>query len=100
MSGAIDHGCTPEQAVYVFRSIWFYTGGEILVRAHAKGRRTDEGQPTQPQAFFTNLDLSQLPRLASIGDQWPALASRDTYPEGLHAFVDGLLAQARPTGRK
>jgi hypothetical protein len=34
-----------------------------------------------------------MPRLAAIGDQWPTLAARDTYRQGLRAFVDGLLAQ-------
>ncbi|MGW5161068.1 hypothetical protein ACWEPN_36855 [Nonomuraea wenchangensis] len=50
-----DHGCTPEQAVHVFRSIWYYTAGEILVRAHSEGRRpAGEGRP----AFFAGVDLS------------------------------------------
>jgi hypothetical protein len=91
VAGAIDHGCTPEQSVHVFRSIWYYTVGEILVRAHSENRRTDGGPPG---TFFSSLDMSQLPRLAGIGDQWPALAARDTYPQGLRALVDGLLAQA------
>jgi hypothetical protein len=29
--------------------------------------------------------------LAAIGPQWPGLAARDIYPEGLRAFVNGLL---------
>ncbi|MEZ7124159.1 TetR/AcrR family transcriptional regulator [Nonomuraea sp. AD125B] len=91
VAAAVDHGCTPEQAVHVFRSIWYYTVGEILVRAHSEGRRpAGDGRP----AFFAGVDLSHLPRLAALGDQWPALAARDTYREALRAFVDGLLAQA------
>jgi hypothetical protein len=94
VAGAIDDGCTPAQAVYVFRSIWYYTVGEILVRAHASGRRgADEEPPTQRDGFFGRLDASRMPRLAAIGDQWPTLAARDTYRQGLRAFVDGLLAQ-------
>jgi hypothetical protein len=34
-----------------------------------------------------------MPSLAAIGDRWPALAARNTYPDGVRAFVDGLLAQ-------
>jgi hypothetical protein len=34
--------------------------------------------------------------LVALGDQWPVLAAQDTYPHALHAFVDGLLAQAAP----
>ncbi|MGW2148310.1 TetR/AcrR family transcriptional regulator [Nonomuraea bangladeshensis] len=96
VAAAVDHGCTPEQAVHVFRSIWYYTVGEILVRAHSEGRRPDgDGRP----AFFVGVDLSHLPRLAALGDQWPALAARDTYREALRAFVDGLLAQAAAAAR-
>ena len=90
VAGANDYGCTPVQAVDVFRSIWYYTVGEILVRAHSARRRADATRP----ASFGSRDASQVPHLAAIGDQWPALAARDIYPQGLHAFVDGLLAQA------
>ena len=95
VAGAIDHGCTPAQAVGVFRSLWYYTVGEILVRAHTARRRADSGRPPRPEGFFGAIDASRLPRLAALGDQWPALAARDTYPQGLDAFVDGLLAQGR-----
>ncbi|GAA0317546.1 TetR/AcrR family transcriptional regulator [Actinoallomurus spadix] len=90
LAGAIDHGCTPAQAVDVFRSIWYYTVGEILVRAHSAHR----GTGGRPLPSFGDLDPARVPHLAAIGDEWPALAARDTYPQGLRAFVDGLLAQA------
>ncbi|MFF9450040.1 TetR/AcrR family transcriptional regulator [Streptomyces althioticus] len=35
LSGAVDHGCTPEQAVQVFRDIWYFTVGEVLIRDHS-----------------------------------------------------------------
>jgi hypothetical protein len=38
-------------------------------------------------------DISRLPHVAAIGDQWPALTARDIYPQALQAFVDGLLTQ-------
>ena len=88
LAAAIDAGCTPEQAVYLFRDIWYYTAGEILVRAHSTGRPPVDG------AFFAGVDLTELPRLAGIGDRWPVLAAEDSYAEGLRAFVDGLLARA------
>ena len=92
VAGAIDYGCTPEQAVDVFRNIWYYTVGEILVRANTARRRAS-GRIWQ-DVNFGNFDRSRLPHLAALGDQWPALAARDIYPQGLRAFVDGLLAQA------
>jgi len=120
LAGAEDHGCTPEQAVHVFRSIWYYTVGEILVRAHsararsaleqsAPGQSTlwqaEGGQSTPGQtggerpvlgpapAFRTAFDASRVPRLAAIGGtRWHELALRDTYAQGLRVFVDGLLS--------
>jgi hypothetical protein len=68
--------------------------GEILVRAHSARRPAGSGRPPGRDGFFGSLDASRLPRLAALGDQWPALAAHDTYPEGLEAFVDGLLRQA------
>jgi AcrR family transcriptional regulator len=94
VAGAIDCGCTSEQAAGMFRSIWYYTVGEILVRAHTASRRADGGRPIPRDRFFESIDASQMPRLAAIGNEWPTLAARDTYTGGLRAFVDGLLAQA------
>ncbi|MFD7784216.1 TetR/AcrR family transcriptional regulator [Streptomyces nojiriensis] len=94
VSGADDHGCTPEQTVDVFRSIWYYTVGEVLVRAHS-ARRRDEGRPF---AYRDDLDPAQVPHLAAIGVRWAELAARDIYPRGLRTFVDGLLAEATPRG--
>jgi AcrR family transcriptional regulator len=91
VAGAIDAGCTPERAVAVFRSLWFYTVGEILVRAHSPRAVS---RPA-PDDFLAGVDPARLPRLAELGEQWPVLAEEDTYPAGLRAFVDGLLGQAR-----
>lgn len=88
LAGAVDCGCTPEQAVHVFRGIWYYTAGEILVRAHSQHR------PTDPAPSFRNFDPAELPHLAALGDRWPVLAAHDSYAQGLTALVDGLLAQA------
>jgi AcrR family transcriptional regulator len=85
LAGAVDAGCTPEQAVDVFRGIWYFTVGEILVRAHSPRRTGDR------DTFFTGLDAARTPHLAAIGNQWPALAARDTYAEGVRALVNGLL---------
>jgi AcrR family transcriptional regulator len=94
VAGAVDGGCTPEQAVHVFRSIWYYTVGEILVRAHSARAR-----PSSVDGFFGGLDASRLPQLAALGDQWPVLAAADTYRQGLRAFVDGLLPPRRGMSR-
>ncbi|WP_182348049.1 TetR/AcrR family transcriptional regulator [Tomitella gaofuii] len=99
VAGAIDHGCTPDQAVHVFRHLWYHAVGEILVRAHTTRRPAPAGgagAPTRRGAFFGDLDASRLPQLTALGDRWPALAAQDTYRIALAAIVDGLLAQGAP----
>ncbi|KAB2349104.1 TetR/AcrR family transcriptional regulator [Actinomadura rudentiformis] len=93
VAGAIEYGCTPLQAVDLFRSIWYYTVGEILVRAHTDRRRSDVGA-ADFEFGLGKLDPSRYPQLAALGDQWPARSSLDIYPLVLPVFVDGLLTQA------
>ena len=88
VAGAVDAGCTPEQAVHVFRSIWYFTVGEILVRAHTDPNRTID------DSFLRDVDAARLPRLAAIGPRWPAVAAQDTFAWALPGVVDGLLARA------
>ncbi|MEU6675033.1 helix-turn-helix domain-containing protein [Streptomyces sp. NPDC046925] len=95
LAGADDYGCTPEQTVHIMRSLWYYTAGEVLVRARSPHRRPDGRLPDRSFTF----DASQVPRLAALGDRWAELAARDTYAEGLRAFVDGLLARVTPTAK-
>lgn len=97
VDGAIDGGCTPEQAVEVFRSIWYYTVGEILVRAHSARARSAGTSRAPAVGFFGDVDPARLPRLAALGDQWPTIAARDTFRQGLRALVEGLLTQV-PAG--
>ncbi|MGW3538970.1 hypothetical protein ACWDNI_00240 [Nocardia niigatensis] len=72
LAGAEDYGCTPDQAVYAFRSIWFYMVGEILVRAHS----VREGAPEAAagRASSSGLDPSRCrawPRSARAGPRSP-----------------------------
>ncbi|WP_207935701.1 TetR family transcriptional regulator [Actinomadura sp. KC216] len=94
VGGAVDHGCTHLQAVDLFRSIWYYTVGEILVRAHTVQRRDGIGDADSEFSLRT-LDPSRYPNLAAIGDEWPSRASLDLYPRVLQIMVDGLLNEAR-----
>jgi AcrR family transcriptional regulator len=94
VAGAVDAGCTLEQAVGVFRSIWYYTVGEILVRAHSARAKPERTRRAPADGFLGQVDPTRLPRLAELGDQWPTLAAKDTYQHGLRAIVGGLLTQA------
>ncbi|WBB58701.1 TetR/AcrR family transcriptional regulator [Streptomyces sp. WMMC500] len=96
VAGAVDSGCTREQAVDVFRSIWYYTVGEVLVRARSDRRRADVG--AADLAFgLRRLDPSRQPQLAAIGALWPERSALDLYPQVLRIIVDGLLAEAGRT---
>jgi AcrR family transcriptional regulator len=92
LAAAVDAGCTPEQAVHVFRSIWYYTAGEILVRAHSAHVRGEDGQALD-RSLQANLNATQLPHLASVANKWSVLAAEDDYEPAVRAFVTGLLAQ-------
>ncbi len=101
VAGADESGCTPQQSVDLFRSVWYYTVGEILVRAHSARRPSARRGTAEPRApFRTSFDAAQVPHLAAIGTDWPVLAARDSYPDVLGTLVDGLLARAsgRPAG--
>ncbi|MFD4657201.1 TetR/AcrR family transcriptional regulator C-terminal domain-containing protein [Kitasatospora sp. NPDC058444] len=92
VDGLVACGLSPERAVQGYRAIWYYTAGEIMVRATAARRRPDDDRPTHRQQVFADLDPGRLPRLARFADRWAPLTAQDTYRDGLRALVDGLLA--------
>ncbi|RJO73834.1 TetR family transcriptional regulator [Nocardia panacis] len=91
VSGALDAGCTEDEAVRLYRSIWYYTVGEILVRTRAGQRRERTDPIFRDAVLHSRTTESEWPRLAALADRWPELAARDTYADGLRALVDGLL---------
>ena len=90
VDAAVACGLTEQQAVHAYRSIWYYTAGEIIIRAGAARRRAAGGTPYRDQVF-ASIDAERYPRLASVADEWVELAGQDTYREGLEALVAGLL---------
>lgn len=92
VDGLIAGGLSPERAVQGYRAVWYYTAGEIMVRASAARRPAPDDRPTHRQQVFAELDPERLPRLARLADRWAPLTARDTYRDGLDALVDGLLA--------
>ncbi|POX51469.1 TetR family transcriptional regulator, partial [Streptomyces sp. Ru71] len=91
VDAAIACGLTPEQAVHAYRTVWYYTAGELVVRATAARRRATDERPTYRDQVFADLDRADLPRLAALGPRWAELTAQDTYAAGLRALVDGLL---------
>lgn len=96
LRGLIEYGCTPEHTVAAFRALWYYTVGEILVRAHTARRPADTPFPDR-EKFLANLDATRLPHLALVAGHWATVVESNTYPDGLRAVVDGLLAEATAT---
>jgi AcrR family transcriptional regulator len=96
LAAAADHGCTPAQGVLIFRNIWYYTVGEILVRANTARRHPDADFPPAENSPFSGEANPQLPHLTAVAPRWAEIAQENTFPQGLAALVDGLLAQATP----
>ncbi len=96
LAAAVQAGSSPERAVEVFRHLWYYTAGEILVRARsAVGPLDRDRLLPEGQTLFGARESSTVPTLAAIGDRWPQITARDTYAEGLRTFVRGLLGPQR-----
>ena len=89
MAAAVDSGRTPEEAVYVYRTIWYYTAGEIMVRARGARRRAD-GAPNYRDAVLRR--QTHRPAIMAVAERWPELSMRDTYEAGLRALVQGLFS--------
>ncbi|WUI02341.1 TetR/AcrR family transcriptional regulator [Spirillospora sp. NBC_00431] len=86
----MECGLTIERAVHAYRAVWYYTVGEMTVRAASTRRRARDDRPTYRDRVFADLDPEELPRLASLEGRWTELTARDTYLDGLRALVDGL----------
>jgi AcrR family transcriptional regulator len=91
IDAAIGAGLSPRQAVRAYRTLWYYTVGEIIVRSTAARRRAANPAPTYRDEVFSHLNADEHPRLAAIADDWAELTARDTYRDGLEALVNGLL---------
>jgi AcrR family transcriptional regulator len=94
VDAAIACGLTPEQAVDAYRTVWYYTVGELMIRVSRERRQAETDRPSHRDQAFAGLSAQTYPRLASFADRWAELASRDTHHEGLEAVIDGLLARA------
>ncbi|AGS72369.1 TetR/AcrR family transcriptional regulator [Streptomyces collinus] len=91
VDGLVECGMSLDQAVHGYRAIWYYTAGEIMIRATASRRRADDDRATYRERVFADLDPGELPRLAQVADRWAPLTAEDTYLDGLRALVSGLL---------
>ncbi|MBF6177200.1 TetR/AcrR family transcriptional regulator [Nocardia otitidiscaviarum] len=96
MAAAVACGHTPQQAVDVYRTLWYYIVGDLVMRANRERR---QGAPERAAALdradaLADLDVTALPTVAAVADRWAELTVRDTHRQGLAAIVDGLLPSA------
>ncbi len=87
----VECGLTLEQAVHGYRTIWYYTAGEMVVRATAAKRRAEHDRTTYRDRVFGGLDPEKFPHLARVGNRWTSLTAEDAFTCGLRAVVEGVL---------
>lgn len=75
IGSAVDSGCTPDRAGELFRNLWLFTVGEVMVSAHGKAPRTELGSRDAPAVEAAD----------------PSLPDVDTFPQGVRALVHGTL---------
>lgn len=91
IGAAVDYGHTPEQAVYVYRTIWYSIVGDLMIRVNGLRRRSRKTAPTHEDRVVAGLASGTHPHLAAVAGRWAELNARDTHRQGLAAIVDGLL---------
>jgi AcrR family transcriptional regulator len=92
VAGGVGAGLDPDAAVYLYRYIWYYTTGEILIRARRTRRHAQLNRPAYREEAYARVDPATHPQLAGVADRWATLTAEDTYAVGLRALVDGVLA--------
>ncbi|MFI6763468.1 TetR/AcrR family transcriptional regulator [Micromonospora sp. NPDC050417] len=96
IEAAVDYGHTADEAVYIYRTIWFYIVGNLIIRVTSTRRRARIG-PIHQDEVVGRLTTATHPWLAAVAGRWAELNARDTHRQGLAAIVNGLLPERRPT---
>ncbi|WP_432931930.1 TetR/AcrR family transcriptional regulator [Microbispora sp. CA-135349] len=95
IGAAVDYGHSHEEAVYVYRTIWYYIVGDLTIRVTSRRRRTTTGAPVYRDKVISDLTNGTYPQIAVVADHWAELTARDTHRQGLTAIVEGLLPAVR-----
>ncbi|WP_280261396.1 TetR/AcrR family transcriptional regulator [Nocardia wallacei] len=91
IGAAIEYGCTPEEAVDIYRTIWYYIVGNLMIRVNSGRRRDRTDEPVYRDQAFADAATGSYPHLAAVADRWDQLTTRPSHRLGLTAIVDGLL---------
>mgnify|MGYP002652588514 CR=1 FL=1 len=91
IGAAIECGCTPEGAVDVYRTIWYYIVGNLIIRVNSARRTSSGARPFRDEAI-ARYSAERFPNIATVAARWAELSTRPSHREALRAIVDGLLA--------
>lgn len=94
LDAAVAFGFSREHAVYVYRTIWYYIVGDLIIRVTSERRRSRIGKPIFNDEVMADLTAGKHPHLAAVSDRWAELTECDLHRAGLRAIVEGLLPQA------
>ncbi len=93
VAAGVEAGLERDDAVHLYRHVWYFTAGEILIRSRRGRRRDERDGPTYRDQALSRLDAATHPYLAELGSRWASLTAEDTFEEGLRALVDGTLGR-------
>jgi AcrR family transcriptional regulator len=94
LEASIACGLTLESSATLYRLVWQYTVGELILQESAEGRTTVKTSPVL--RTIASEAPPRLPHLASAAPYWQALRTRSIYVDGLTALIDGFLQRSRP----
>ncbi|PXX71139.1 TetR family transcriptional regulator [Nocardia tenerifensis] len=90
VAAAVAYGCTTDEAVDVYRAVWYFIVGDLIIRAN-RNRRSRLGVSHASDDGVGQLDPARLPTLVAVGDRWAELTHRDIHRKALDAMLEGLL---------
>lgn len=90
LAASMAAGLTLEDAARLYRLIWQYTVGELIVQRSTASRTTP--QRSAVLRTLENAPRERLPLLGRAAPHWAAMRARSLYRDGLAALVDAALA--------
>ncbi|NSL43300.1 hypothetical protein HO151_03610, partial [Streptomyces sp. 8P21H-1] len=85
-------GTTPEDAVYAYRVIWYYTADELTVRFNRERHHARLDRPPHRDRIGA-LAPEEFPLLTSLGPRWVELTTEVGHRRGPQAVLEGLPAR-------
>lgn len=93
LEASLASGLQLDEAAKLYRLVWQYTVGELMLTLSAAGRATARTSPVL--ATVKAAAAQRFPLLAKAAPHWAALRSRSLYREGLTALVESALRGSR-----